>query len=198
MDLPLNADVFCTDGLCGQSTEIVLDKSDQVTHLVVKEQPWPHTDLLVPVNLVTETTSHAIQLRCSKEELAKLQTFHEIKAIQEEVPRYVAGPYMMPIEFPTTKWVVVRSEAIPPGEVAVCQGAHVEATDGRVGRLDEFLVDPVSDQVTHLVLREGHLWGKRDVTIPVSEIDHLEENTIYLKLNRDQVEALPSVPTGLR
>jgi len=46
-------------------------------------------------------------------------------------------------------------------------------------------------------MREGHLWGQKDVTIPVSEIDHLEENTIYLKLNKKEVEALPSVPINL-
>jgi uncharacterized protein YrrD len=198
MDLPLNADVFCTDGLCGQSREVVLDKSDKVTHLVVKEQPWPHTDLLVPVNLVTETTTHQIHLRCSKDELAKMQAVPKREVIKEEIPNYVVSPYLVPLDYPETRWVIVEHKSLPPGEVAVRLGAHVEATDGRVGRLDEFLMDPVSEQVTHLVMREGHLWGKRDVTIPVSEIDHLEENTIYLKLDKDQVEALPSVPTGLR
>jgi len=64
--------------------------------------------------------------------------------------------------------------------------------------LDEFLINPATEQVTYLVMREGHLWDPRDVTIPVSEIDRLEENTIYLKLNKDQVEALPSTPIGLR
>jgi hypothetical protein len=59
-------------------------------------------------------------------------------------------------------------------------------------------VDPVTEHVTHLVMREGHLWGQRDVTIPVSEIDRLGENTIYLKLNKDRVEALPSTPVGVR
>jgi sporulation protein YlmC with PRC-barrel domain len=80
----------------------------------------------------------------------------------------------------------------------VRQGARVEATDGRVGRLDEFLVDPANEHVTHLVMREGHLWGRRDVTIPVSEIDLIEEDTIYLKLDKEQVGALPTVPSGLR
>jgi hypothetical protein len=92
----------------------------------------------------------------------------------------------------------VRREDIPQDEIAVHQGAHVEAIDGRIGRLDEFLVDPVTEHVTHLIMREGHLWGQRDVTIPVSEIDHLEENTVYLKLTKDQVGALPSTPFSLR
>jgi len=80
----------------------------------------------------------------------------------------------------------------------VCPGAWVEATDGRVGRVDEFLVNPLNDHITHLVLREGHLWGQKDVTIPVSEIERIDGNTVYLKLDIRQVEALPAVPLKQR
>jgi sporulation protein YlmC with PRC-barrel domain len=195
MDMPLDVEVYCVDGLCGQSKELVLDrKTEEVTHLVVKEKHPPHTELLVPVNLVTETTSHRIRLRCAKDELAELQPFLKVEVVREEIPHYIPDPYLMPIEVPESKWIIVKHESIPPGEVAVRQGARVEATDGHVGRLDELLVDPGTEQVTHLVMREGHLWGQRDVTIPVSEIDRLEENTIYLKLDKHQVEALPSIP----
>jgi hypothetical protein len=165
-----------------------------VTHLVVKEKDAPHTERLVPIDLVTETTPHLIRLRCAKDELAHLQPFLKVEVVEEKIPHYVPDSYLMPIEIPETKWVTVRREAIPAGEVAVRQGARVEATDGHVGRLDEFLVDPVTEHVTHLVMREGHLWGKKDVNIPVSGIDHLEENAIYLKLDREQVRALPSIP----
>ena len=199
MDMPLNVEVYCTDGLCGQSKEVVMDRgTEQVTHLVVKEKHAPHTELLVPIDLVTETTPHTIRLRCANDELAEMQPFLKVEVIEEKFPHHGPTPFLMPIEIPDTKWVTVRREAIPPGEVAVRQGARVEATDGRIGRLDEFLLDPVTEQVTHLVMREGHLWGQRDVTIPVSEIDHLGEKTIYLKLDKDQVEALPSTPIAMR
>jgi sporulation protein YlmC with PRC-barrel domain len=199
MDMPLNVKVYCVDGLCGQSKEVVMDrKTEEVTHLVVKENHSPHTELLVPIHLVEETTPHAIRLRCAKDELEELQPLRKVEVIEEKIPHYVPDPFLMPIEIPETKWVTVRHEAIPPGEVAVRQGASVEASDGHVGQLDEFLVDPVTEQVTHLVMRAGHLWGQRDVTIPVSEIDRLGENTIYLKLNKAQVGALPSTPIGLR
>jgi sporulation protein YlmC with PRC-barrel domain len=199
MDMPLNVEVYCVDGLCGQSKEVILDRNtEEVTHLVVKEKHSPHAELLVPIDLITETTPHMIRLRCAKGELADLQPSTKVEVIEEKIPYYVPDPYLMPIEIPETNWVAVKRESIPPGEVAVRQGACVEATDGHVGRLDEFLVDPVTEQVTHLVMREGHLWGQRDVTIPVSEIDRLGENTLYLKLNKDQVEALPSTPIGLR
>jgi hypothetical protein len=63
-----------------------------------------------------------------------------------------------------------------------------------VGRVDEFLIDPENDHITHLVMREGHLWGQKDVTIPISEIDRIEGDSVYLKLSKDEVEALPAIP----
>jgi hypothetical protein len=199
MDIPMNVKVQCTDGLCGQSKEVVLDrKSEEVTHLVIKENESPHTELLVPVDLITETTPHAIRLHCTRKELTELQPFLNVEVVKEEIPRYIPDPYMMPVRVPDSRWVTVKREAIPAGEVAVRQGAHVKARDGGVGRLDEFLVDPVTEQVTHLIMHKGHLWGRRDVTIPVSQIDHLEEDAVYLKLDKAEVGALPSVPAGLR
>lgn len=76
MDLPLNAKVYCVDGLCGQSKELVLDrKTEEVTHLVVKGNHLPHAELLVPVELVAETTPRLIRLRCTKDKLAELEPF---------------------------------------------------------------------------------------------------------------------------
>ncbi len=199
MDLPLNAKVYCVDGLCGQSEELVLDRNtEEVTHLVVKGNHLPHTELLVPLELVAETTPRLIRLRCTKDKLAELEPFLKVEVIEEKIPHYLPNLYLMAIKVPETKWVIVRHEAIAPGEAAVRQGARVRATDGHVGRLDELLVDPVTEQVTHLVLREGHLWGQPDVTIPVSEIDRLEENTVYLKLDKGQVAALRSIRSGVR
>jgi hypothetical protein len=62
-----------------------------------------------------------------------------------------------------------------------------------VGRVDEFLVNPENEHITHLVMREGHLWGQKDVTVPVSAIDHFDEDTVYLKLNKQEIEALPTI-----
>jgi sporulation protein YlmC with PRC-barrel domain len=195
MDMPLNVQVYCVDGLCGQSKEVVMDReTEEVTHLVVKERYSPHTELLVPINLVTETTPDMIRLRCTKGELADRQPFIKVEVIEEYIPHYVAGPYLVPIEVPETKWVAVKRESIPPGEVAVRQGARVEATDAHVGQLDEFLVDPVTEHVTHLVMREGHLWGQKDVTIPVSEISKIDEERVYLTLSKEEIANLPTIP----
>ena len=58
------------------------------------------------------------------------------------------------------------------------------ATDGHVGEVDEFIVDPADRHITHLILRKGHFWGHKDVSIPVDQIDRIEADTIYLKLDK--------------
>jgi len=70
----------------------------------------------------------------------------------------------------------------------------VQATNGHVGQVDEFAVDAESCHITHLVLRQGHLWGKRDITLPFSAIDHVADDVIYLKLDKAVIEQLPVVP----
>jgi sporulation protein YlmC with PRC-barrel domain len=203
MDIPLNADVRCADGLCGRSTHVVLNPvTKQVTHLVVREAQLPHAEHVVPANLVSETSPTLIQLRCVRDDLRKMASFLEAHYIKVEVPdidqfpegygnRYLTFPHAFPEK---TEYVQVKQERIPPDELAVRRGAHVEATDGRVGQVDEFLVSPVDGHVTHLILREGHLWRQKDVSIPVSEISRIEEDVVYLKLDKRGVGALPTIP----
>jgi sporulation protein YlmC with PRC-barrel domain len=199
MDIPVNAEVRCTDGPGGESEYIVLKpKTEEVTHLVVREKGFPHIERPVPVSMVAESTPHLIRLGCTREELAKQPTFFETEFMRVEIPRSTGGGFLMPVGEWEPEWLPVRHEVVPWGEVAVRRGAHVVATDGRVGQVDELLVNPTNEQITHLVLREGHLWGQRDVTIPASAIDRIEQDTIYLKLDKRSIGALPTVPIRRR
>jgi sporulation protein YlmC with PRC-barrel domain len=188
-DIPLNACVECADGPCGQSTYVIINPvTQQVTHVVVKEKGFRHTDHLVPMDLVVETTPHLIRLRYTKDELAKIEPFIETHHVQGERPRFEDVPYFWPFPVPKeTMTIPVEHARIPSGELAVHRGALVKATDGHVGRVDEFLVDPANGHITHLVLQEGPWWGQKDVTIPVSGIDHIEENTVHLKLDKHTI-----------
>jgi uncharacterized protein YrrD len=195
MDIPVNAEVYCTDGHCGRSTYIILESAtEKVTHLVVREKQWPHTEVLVPVAAVTVTTPDSINLSYTKDRLAELQHFIETEYIEVDIPRYAGGAYFMePYTYPGPQMVSVEHESIPAGESAIRRGSRIEATDGHIGQVDEFLVNPVNERITHLVLREGHLWGQREVTIPVSQIERIAEDTVYLKLDKRSVEALPAI-----
>jgi hypothetical protein len=199
MEIPLSADVRCGGSSCGSSAAIVMNPvTEQVTHVVVKEKHAPHTQRLVPIDLVVETAPKHIELRCSPAELARMDAFIETEFIRTEVPYYgtdaVVYNWSFVVPEMETKMVSVQHERIPPGELTIHRGATVRGTDGRLGKVDEFLVDPTDSHITHLVLREGHLWGQKDVSIPVSEIDRIHEGGVELKLSKQQVEALPSIP----
>jgi sporulation protein YlmC with PRC-barrel domain len=91
-------------------------------------------------------------------------------------------------------YIPLKRQNVPPGEIAVQRGVRVEATDGYVGQVEELLINSNNKQVTHLVLLERHNLKKREITIPVSQIDRVDEDTVYLKLDRQSVEMLPTTP----
>ena len=209
MEIPLNVEVHCTDGRCGRSTYIILNPvSEQVSHLVVnpKQSPSltkqsPSSERLVSVKLVANTAAEVIILSCTKEEFAKLEYFNEPEFIYTDLPQHTSGPNMTllwPYVTPVKRIIDDKVRRIPPGELAVRRGTRVRATDGRVGRVDEFIVGPVSGNITHLVLREGNLLSQKTITIPISQIDRIEEKVVYLKVDKKTITSMPSVPVKRR
>jgi PRC-barrel domain len=80
------------------------------------------------------------------------------------------------------------------GEVELRRASEVtSADDHRLGHVDGFLVD-AEDQITHLVLGRGHLGGRRDVTIPIDAVTHVETDSVTVRLTKEEVGALPAVP----
>ncbi len=198
MDVRVNAEVECSDGRCGRTIRVVVDPAiRKVTHLVVKMHEFLGPEYLVPIELVAEATPELVRLKCAKEEVEKQQPFTEASLIPGPMPFYPYGPgeYLVWRDaFPEPGFVFAETERVPPGELAMRRGARVMAIDGDIGKVDEFLIDPVTDKIAHLVLQEGHLWSQQDLTIPVSEIDHIEEDTVYLKLDKYAVGMLPTLP----
>jgi sporulation protein YlmC with PRC-barrel domain len=210
MEIPLNAQVEYSDGVCwhaaGHSEYVLIDPVlDQITHLVVKEDSSPNKEYIVPVESVAETKGDTIRLLCNKAELEKMDPFVETEFVGEKVPTnnlvfrggtYGTGSYYyLPyVTSEKTVQVPVKHRQIPLGELAVRRGTRVEAQDGYVGKVDEFVISRQDGHITHLVMREGHLWGKRDVIIPVAEMGETREDTVFLKLDKQQVEALPAFP----
>ena len=207
MEIPLQAQVECTDGICGRSVYVLINPVvDKITHVVVKVDS-SNTEYIVPIDIMSETIADTIRLRCAKAELEKMEPFIETTFVKEKVPNISMGYgngmgsyYYMPYVTPDmTIQVPVEHMQIPYDEIAVRRGTRVEATDGYVGKVDEFVVNPQNDHITHLVMREGHLWGKKDVIIPLSAMTgDTSEDTVFLKLDKQQVGALPTFPVHRR
>ena len=196
MEISIDAKVSCLDGPCGRSILVILKPTTQeITHVVISNEAIPETEYLVPIDHIAESTPKKIRLNCSIEELSQLSVFARSAFDPSDLVGFAGSSYMMwPYYAPLASYITPDQEHIPAGELAIRRGARVEASDGHAGQVDEFLINPESDHITHLVMREGHLWGQKDVTIPVSQIDHIADNIVYLKLNKHEIEKLPAIP----
>ena len=198
IDFPIKAEVYCSDGIVGISTYIIGDPvKHQVTHLVVKSSRPPFQEYLVPVDEVDETKPDLIKLKCTRAEMAKMDLFEYQEYMRTEYQVYKPLSYTFPgatIRENVVSYVPVKQRNIPQGELAVRRGAKVEATDGYAGRVDELLINSNDKQPAFLILRENHIFTRREITIPVSQIERVEEDTIYLKLDRKSIEELPTAP----
>jgi sporulation protein YlmC with PRC-barrel domain len=197
MEFPLDVEVHCTDGRCGRSTHIILNPAtDQVTHVVVRGRGPSSVERLVPIKLVAHTAAEVILLNCSRDQFAELEPFNQTEFVYRDLPHHAMDPSLTlvwPYSVPAKRIVDKKIRPIPPGELAIRRGAQVRSTDGRIGRVDEFLVDPETGNITHLCVREGHLWEGKQVCIPVSEIDRIQEKVVHLKIDKKTVAALPSI-----
>jgi len=70
------------------------------------------------------------------------------------------------------------------------RGMDVYAQDGEVGKLDSFITDPEKDeQITHVVIRQGTLLPEY-IPVPLSLIQGVDENGLYLATTRDGTKGL--------
>ena len=77
------------------------------------------------------------------------------------------------------------------------RGFHVQATDGGIGHVDDFLVDE-GWAIRYLVVDTSNWIGGKSVLIPSSAIEKVNspDKKILLRLTRAEVERSPSADTA--
>lgn len=205
MNIPLNADVQCTDGAGGQAVAAVLDPVRlTMSHLVIDIKGHGHREYLAPLDLIGDGSAHGISLKCTKDGLSHLTPFLETQLVEDQgvglsnaqglaYAEFQSGLSATDFSMTSGGPAYVDVEAIPQNELATRHGIPVYATDHQVGQLDELIITPESGQITHVVLKEGHLFGKKEIAVSVDQVDRIGEVAVYLKLAKHEVEQLPSL-----
>ena len=187
----IGAKASCTDGHCGEVRRLIIDPATEtVTHLVIQPGHRQEAGRLVPVHLV-ETTDGEIRLRCTRADFDKLDHAAERDIVggPAESPQMMIGG---PMTTGASRQATVLEDVIPVGEKEVGPGDQVHAVDGEIGQVQGFLVNPGDGRVTHVLLQEGHLWGRKTVAIPISAVTGVDAG-IRLNLTKEQVGELPTV-----
>jgi sporulation protein YlmC with PRC-barrel domain len=200
-DLPISAPVECTDGPCGKSMCVIFNPvNHSLTHVVIEgdELPGAKTRIL-PVANVASVEQGVIKLNRTRDEVFDMAPFLVEYFVQQSAS---GGAFRHDAVFHSnytiddTAWDSYVAQEVPAGEMALYSGMEVEAADGKVGKLDELVLDSNSGEVKSLRMRRGHLWGEREITIPVGNIDLIDTRTVYLKIDKAAVEALPAEKVG--
>jgi len=207
--LDLGRPVRCTDAEFGELADVVVDPTTRcVTHLVVHPHNRPEEARIVPVGwAATDGPETEITLSSTVAEVEALERMHEsaylpLGQFPVDDPDWDVGvsdmlglPYFQgldgqPIEMDPN--VMIGYDRVPKGEVEIRRASPVTSADGaELGHVDGLVVDDAG-RVSHVVLQHGHLWGRRDVSIPIGAVQRVETDVVVLRLSKGEIGALPS------
>jgi uncharacterized membrane protein/sporulation protein YlmC with PRC-barrel domain len=200
-EISINAQVECVDGPCGQVITLIVDRATRkVSCLVVEDETLPYKPYqrLVPIDQVAEAAGNRVRLRCKREDVAGMEPFtetHYVKKTELSYSVYKGGEGEPPDASEVgVSYSSFEEEKIPEGAVAIKPGTMVAATDGYVGVVGDLVVDPETGTITHFGLQTGKAKHKTEITLPLSAVDHVAGNTVYIKLGKQAIAQLPAIP----
>ncbi len=211
--LELGSAVRCTDGPYGELADVVIDPlARRVTDLVVHASGRREEARLVPIELArqAEHGDRAIELSCTVAEVTAREAIRESAYLRlGEFPVADPGwdvgvedPYALPYYETVDDFAVGPTEIdphavweydrVPKGDVEIRRASSVWSADGHaVGHVDGLIVED-GQHIVAFVLEHGHLWGGREVVIPITAVAGIESDRVTLTLTTDQAGDLPS------
>lgn len=213
------------DGEIGHVKGFYFDDKDWVIrYLVADTGSWmPGRKVLISPYALgrVHEGGQLLEIKQSREKIQKSPSIdtHPTVARQHEVEYYryynwpvywggpgLWGPNPTPIptlyESPPPKGPA-PGDAEPPdshlrstGEVS---GYVIQALDGEVGRVTDYLIDDNAWQIEWLVVSTGHWWSGKDVLVPTKAIQQVSwaESKVFVGLTRSEVAAEPEYhPAG--
>ena len=152
--------VDTADGPAGEVAGLVIDPSDaRVTHLEVRAPG--QGGRLVPLEAMASCDGR-VRLTWSAAQLARCVPAAEA----------LSGP--------------TRADRVPRGAAEIRRESEVLDSQGeRVGHVDGLQLG-TDHFVTHVLLGRGRLWGRREITIPVTAVDEVG-TAVRLRVTREQV-----------
>ena len=207
MQFKKNGRVTLTDGAeVGRLDRVVLDvQTKEVTHVVIRKGFLFTEDKVVPAAWIGSATPEGVVLLADPSEMDTLPPFEETEyvpaaaedrpqAVDEAMPLYWypagigLGGALVPAPPPT--FVRHTELNIPPGTVALREGARVIASNGEpVGQVEVVLTEAGTDRAIGLIISKGLLL-KEQRRVPITWVSRLDEDEIHLAVSPHQLEAL--------
>ena len=215
----IGAVVRCTSGeVCGEVRYLDINRhAHTLTHLAVEEKGRLGLGRLVPAARVhVDSQTHEIQFLGTMSEFRELDASdvtefapdtegYELYGAEQvvEEPEYEPIPGQQVLGgtvpgFSATK----TSDNVPEGDVAVPTGSaetghtyHIHAGSHEFGRVHGVLAD-TGHHVTHVLLGEWHGLRHKEVAVPFTGQDTVEDDGFHLGMSKQEIAALPPLGNG--
>jgi hypothetical protein len=73
-------------------------------------------------------------------------------------------------------------------------GYHLQASDGIIGHVCDFMIDAQSWAIRQLIIKIGHRFSGKEVQIPTRAVDRISypDSTVFANLTKEAVEQSPA------
>jgi sporulation protein YlmC with PRC-barrel domain len=208
-----------SDGEIGHVKDFYFDdQSWAVRYLVVDTGNWlPRRQVLLAPHSLNglDQAANVLRVDLTREQIERSPAIEQHKPVsrryEEEYYRHYGWPYYwqgdalwgmsgFPILEQATTPLPVEQALVTAnyGEgddahlrsMKAVKGYHVQAEDGIIGHVCDFMMDPESWAIRQLVIKIGHRFTGKEVEIPVSKVDRIsyEESAIHVNLTMEAVE----------
>lgn len=207
MHIKIGVPIVADDGVAGQVERIIVHPATcEVDGVVAGQGGMLGRDVVIPIDWLVSGDESAVRVRGTVDELSALEPF--------ALSQYTAPPedWIPPTDdpasiylFPATPLAVGaftrpapqpeppahEVEAIGPDDVDVDAMTPLYCQGREVGRLDRVFTQGSSDRVTHLVFHRGTM--RRDIAVPVEQVERIGDEGIYLAMTEDELDDLPAI-----
>ena len=215
MQFKENAEVLTSEGRkVGRIDRVVIEpKTKTATHLVVKKGILFTRDKVIPMDDVDSADEDRVVLKKGADKPDEFPNFEETHHIpvdhvksfrlhrQDWAARQSIWHHPQPgigwwgevtyPRYPKPEFTVQTERNIPPGTVALEEGAKVVgADDEAVGRVERVFTEPEEHRATHLLVSKGMLVEEKKL-IPTLWVDSVFEDEIRLSVESDLIKDLP-------
>jgi hypothetical protein len=73
-------------------------------------------------------------------------------------------------------------------------GYHLQASDGIIGHVCDFMMDAQNWAIRHLVIKTGHRFSGKEVQIPTREVARISypDSTVFVNVTMEIVQQSPA------
>src|SRR5262245_24375182 len=193
--------IAATDGDIGSVDDLYFDDLTwTIRYLVVDTGTWlPGRQVLIsPRSVGSASGQDRVPVALTKEQVKNSPSIDADKPVERQTGPYRWGSTPYPGEGPLSE-ARATSSMPPPGgnpdirSVRNVTGYCIEATDGDIGHVEDFLVDDREWAIRYMIVDTRNWWPGRKVIVSPEWINRVSwpDSRVYVDMSREGVKTAP-------